>query len=107
MRAGSCTPSDVEAFSTDGPVTPYGKGGMMIENDGRRVAPMLLGLIWGAAGRRALVVALVIGTLLNAINQGDALLGGAPLHWGKIALTYAVPFCVSLHGAAAALRGRS
>jgi hypothetical protein len=54
-----------------------------------------------AAGipQRALVVALVVGTVLNLINQGDALLTGRALHWGKLLLTYLVPFVVSTHGA--------
>ena len=38
---------------------------------------------------RALVMALVIGTILNLINQGDvALLHGTSLNWLKFALTY-------------------
>jgi hypothetical protein len=48
---------------------------------------------------RSLVVAGVVGTLLNLINQGDALLAGAALDWTKIALTYVVPYCVATYGA--------
>jgi hypothetical protein len=51
-----------------------------------------------------LIVALVIGSALNLINQGDALLAGRPLDWLKIALTFLVPYCVSTHGAVAAKR---
>ena len=51
---------------------------------------------------RALVMALVIGTILNLINQGDALLHGTSLNWLKIALTYITPYLVSTHGAMAA-----
>jgi hypothetical protein len=47
---------------------------------------------------RAIIVALVIGTLLNLINQGDAIFGGGAVHYDKLALTYAVPFLVSMHG---------
>ena len=57
-----------------------------------RYAPML---------RRSLATALVVGTLLVAINQGNVLLAGsfsAPLLW-KIPLTYGVPFCVASWGA--------
>ena len=54
--------------------------------------------------RRALAVALIVGTALNAINQGDALLGAHPLVWWKIALTYFVPFAVASYGSYAALR---
>ena len=52
---------------------------------------------------RSLWVALVVGTILNLINQGDRLAAGAPLYWGKLALTYAVPFAVASFGAWAAL----
>ena len=44
-------------------------------------------------------MALVVGTVLNLINQGDALLSGAPLSWAKIVLTFAVPYCVATYGA--------
>jgi len=35
-------------------------------------------------------VALVVGTILNLINQGDAILGATSLNWIKIILTYLV-----------------
>jgi hypothetical protein len=59
-----------------------------------------------AAGipQRALVVALIVGTTLNLINQGEAIFGGAPVNWGKLAMTYTVPFLVSAHGALSARR---
>ena len=50
--------------------------------------------------RRSFVVAVVVGTILNLINQGDALLSGAPLDLTKIILTFAVPYCVATYGAA-------
>jgi len=49
--------------------------------------------------RRSLYVALVVGTILNLINQGDALYGGGSLNWMKMALTYLVPYAVSTYGA--------
>jgi methyl-accepting chemotaxis protein len=53
---------------------------------------------------RALKVAVIVGTILNLINQGDALFGSKDLELFKAALTYCVPFCVSLHGAVSALK---
>jgi hypothetical protein len=53
---------------------------------------------------RAAVVAVVVGTVLNLINQGDALAGGRHIDWAKALLTYLVPFCVSAHGALSARR---
>ena len=50
----------------------------------------------------ALRVALVVGTVLNVINQGDALLSGGPIVWWKLGLTYVVPYCVSTYGAVTA-----
>ncbi len=47
---------------------------------------------------RSLAVA-VSGTILNLINQGDAVFGGGPVNWTKIALTFLVPYCVATYGA--------
>ncbi len=57
-----------------------------------RHAPML---------RRSGLIALTVGTVLTAINQGDVLLAG---HWPpalvwKLPMTYAVPFIVATLGA--------
>jgi len=49
--------------------------------------------------RRSFVVAAVVGTVLNLINQGDAMVGGRALDWTKIALTFIVPYCVATYGA--------
>jgi hypothetical protein len=48
---------------------------------------------------RSLYVALVVGTVLNVINQGDALVGSHPIIWTKAVLTYLVPYVVSTYGA--------
>jgi hypothetical protein len=49
--------------------------------------------------RRSFFAALVVGTVLNLINQGDALLGAMPVNWFKVVLTYFVPYAVSTYGA--------
>jgi len=49
--------------------------------------------------RRSLYVALIVGTVLNLINQGDALLGIASINWWKLLLTYCVPYAVCTYGA--------
>ncbi|WP_100754064.1 nitrate/nitrite transporter NrtS [Vibrio salilacus] len=46
--------------------------------------------------KRSFVIALVVGTLLNIINQYDALLLTGSVNFFKVILTYCVPFCVSL-----------
>jgi hypothetical protein len=57
--------------------------------------------------RRSLLVAIVVGTVLNLINQGDALLGAASVNWTKLFLTYLVPYAVSTYGAVSYLLARS
>ena len=58
----------------------------------------------GPSARRSLTVALVVGTALNAINQGPEMLQGhMPVMW-KLALTYIVPFLVASYGTFAAFR---
>ena len=53
--------------------------------------------------RPSLGVCIIVGTLLNLINQGDALFGDKPIIWWKVVLTYAVPYCVATYGAITAL----
>jgi hypothetical protein len=65
-----------------------------------------LGRLWRYAvsdgvPRRSLIVAVIVGAILNLINQGDALLGRAPLSLIKLALTFLVPYCVATYGAVA------
>ena len=43
--------------------------------------------------------ALIVGTVLNLINQGDALLGMASINWLKLILTYCIPYVVCTYGA--------
>ncbi|NIA72469.1 nitrate/nitrite transporter NrtS [Pelagibius litoralis] len=60
-----------------------------------------------AVMRRSGAVALVVGTLLVAINQGDRLVAGQGLDLAKKALlTYIVPYCVATYGAVSALVAR-
>ena len=49
--------------------------------------------------RRSLWVALVVGTILNLINQGDVLVAGARPNILKLVLTFAVPYVVATYGA--------
>ena len=56
--------------------------------------------------RRALWVAAIVGSILNLINQGDALVYGGDLNFAKMMLTYMVPFCVATYGAYGALEPR-
>lgn len=49
--------------------------------------------------RSAFRVALVVGTLLNTINQGGAIWNGADIDWFHGLLNYLVPFLVSSYSA--------
>lgn len=56
--------------------------------------------------RRSLKVAVVVGTALTLLNQGDTVFSGAwpnALYW-KIPLTYCVPFLVATFGALTNIR---
>lgn len=61
-------------------------------------------LLHTATQRRIVVaslkVALVVGSLLNLINQGGRLLDGLPPFWLHVALNYLVPYCVASYSAA-------
>ena len=51
--------------------------------------------------RRSFIVAVVVGTILTLLNQGDIIFAGSwqgSLYW-KVPITYLVPFCVATYGA--------
>jgi len=55
---------------------------------------------------RGLKVALLVGTALTAINQGDVILSGqiaGAVLW-KVPLTFLVPYCVSTYAGVEAIR---
>jgi hypothetical protein len=49
--------------------------------------------------KRSFFLALIVGTVLNLINQGEIPFGEGRLNLIKIFLTYAVPYCVATYGA--------
>lgn len=61
--------------------------------------------IWSLACSRkiagnALRISLVVGTVLNLINQGAAIFSGSGISWGHLLLNYLVPYCVASYSAA-------
>lgn len=48
----------------------------------------------------ALKVSLVVGTVLNIINQGGRVVDGLPLSWLHVGMNYLVPYCVASYSAA-------
>jgi len=69
--------------------------------DNARLRCLTCALTFWPLVRRSAIVALIVGTILTTINQGNIILGGdfpASLYW-KIPLTYAVPYCVATTGA--------
>lgn len=53
---------------------------------------------------RAILVGLIVGSILNLINQGEAIFGEEELRFYQLALTYSVPFCVVTYGAWSTIR---
>jgi len=53
--------------------------------------------------RRSLLVSAVVGTILNLINQHEALSDIRSVNLFKLLLTYMVPYCVATYGAVSAL----
>lgn len=58
----------------------------------------------GGIPKRSAIVAAVVGTILNLINQGDVILNGGTCDVLKAALTYCVPYCVATYAAVAYAR---
>ena len=56
--------------------------------------------------RRALKVALLVGSILAVINHGDVVLSGMATTtvWVKICLTFLVPYCVATFASVQAIR---
>ncbi|GEA06996.1 hypothetical protein KUL42_17570 [Alteromonas sp. KUL42] len=50
--------------------------------------------------KRSFTVALIVGSILNIINQFDGLFFGATITWSKLFLTYCVPYCVTTYSGA-------
>ena len=68
---------------------------------GRSLRCLRCALIHRPLVARSLVIALIVGTILTAINQGNVIFQGdaSPALAWKIPLTYAVPYCVATVGA--------
>ncbi|MFQ5783878.1 MAG: nitrate/nitrite transporter NrtS [Alphaproteobacteria bacterium] len=69
--------------------------------DARKPSVVALALSDGVP-RQSLIAAVVVGTVLNLINQGDIMVAGGDLDYIKIVLTYAVPYFVASYGAVTA-----
>jgi len=73
-----------------------------LHTQGEVYGAVVVHLVWCVSDgvpKRSLVVALIVGTVLNLINQGDALVAGARLNWTKLILTFVVPYAVATYGA--------
>ncbi len=49
--------------------------------------------------RNAVKIALVVGSILNVINQGGSVMNGEAIDWWRLGLNYLVPYCVSSYSA--------
>lgn len=52
-----------------------------------------------ATVRPAMRIALVVGTILNVINHGQAVMQGLDVPWIHVGLNYLVPYCVATYSA--------
>ena len=69
--------------------------------DGQITKCMFCALRHSTMLKRSLTVAVVVGSILTLLHQGDVLLAGnwkVAMYW-KIPLTYCMPFCVATYGA--------
>ena len=69
--------------------------------EGRRARCLRCAVTYRPVMATSLGIALIVGTILTAINQGQLIVGGEfpmALAW-KVPLTYAVPYCVATTGA--------
>ena len=61
--------------------------------------PSLISLVFSdGVPRTAFIVAVIVGSILNIINQGDAIFGAKSVDFVKLVLTFMVPYCVSSYG---------
>ena len=58
----------------------------------------------GVWSSNSLLVVVLVGTVLNGINQGVTLLTGRRIAWFEVALTFLAPFFVATYGAYNAYR---
>ncbi|MBM1634723.1 nitrate/nitrite transporter NrtS [Sulfitobacter mediterraneus] len=71
-----------------------------MSNEISRKRPDWPSLLFGdGTPHKAAVTALIVGTLLTAINHGDLILAGQFPPFLKVLLTYCVPYCVTTWGA--------
>ncbi|MFZ3081572.1 nitrate/nitrite transporter NrtS [Rhodoferax ferrireducens] len=54
----------------------------------------------GKIVKNSLRIALVVGSILNLVNQGSAILAGTGISWIHVSLNYLVPYCVASYSAA-------
>lgn len=60
----------------------------------------LRGIFSARIAQNAVRIAQVVGTVLNAINQGSAIISGKSVVWFNVLLNYLVPYCVASYSAA-------
>lgn len=53
-----------------------------------------------AIAKNALKISLVVGSVLNLINQSESIFHGGDISWGHLLLNYFVPYCVASYSAA-------
>ena len=71
----------------------------MLSTENKTSESLVNQVFGGGTPRKALVAALVVGTLLTIINHGEVIIAGNMPEIHKIVLTYCVPYVVATWGA--------
>ena len=74
--------------------------------NGTAMDPLLQTALQPHIVRNAVKIALVVGSVLNLINQGEALWRGSGVSWPHVLLNFLVPYCVASYSAAKNERAR-
>jgi hypothetical protein len=72
-----------------------------VSTTGKLETPPSIGILMFGDGtpKKALLTALIVGTILTLINHGDQIMAGQMPPMFKVGLTYCVPYCVTTWGA--------
>lgn len=109
QSTGMGSPETLACAACQRPLNPARQICFRFESPAGRVVKCLAhALRHGPLVRRAALTALVVGTILTLINQGDFILAGrfGVVSLPKMALTYLVPYGVATWGALSVSRVR-
>lgn len=81
-------------------IPPHSTPGAAEHGDVRSTPSVLALMLSRRIAWSALKVSLVVGTVLNVVNNGERLIAQGNVTLWQVALNFVVPFCVSSYSAA-------